>query len=736
MKIFICIVSIFLGVASAAAQDLMFDADQFGNNDLEFKQGTQTSEQYEAILGNRAKFEPLLIYNAQSALRKLSEPIGRLDILYRNLIGIRGMGTCTASIISSDLILTNYHCVPGTGDAGKARDVELVMGYYDEANQNTVRRYSVKSDPVEANKDLDYAILRVLGNPSEQYGTIKILDEDPSAGTSLTMFHHPAGYPKYVSRTGCRVAGNFQPSSDKIFHSCDTLPGSSGAPIFTEFGRGVVGLHYAGPGSTGPGKYNSAKRMVKLLEASPLLRLNKAFETPLVENSVGGGGATRIDEVLNKIMYAQDVREIAVYRSDSASSGVLGTLEAGEKVIVTGRIKRGQDGREWYQIVGPGGEIGYVFASLLTDEAPGGNDPVVSQPAFEVLEQTGTRYTTGPANVRLGPSTEYEIIIQLGGGDEVTLTGEVVGRDWYRIAMADGSVGFVSGRLLRTEKQPAQPSYVDARSTPPSTRAPIISVDPATLPDFALFRECAKCPDMVVIPNGNFTMGSPSSEPTRQTDEGPQQRVSIRRFAIARFETTWDEWDACVSAGYCNQGPVTAAGGDNSYGKGRRPVIEVDWADAGVFASYVNTNSRSGYRRPTEAEWEYAARGGTTSAYPWGSSASHGFANYGKDECCTGLASGRDQWVNTAPVGQFLDNPFGLYDMHGNVYEWVEDCYRSSLSGQNANGAAYLGGKCTGRVIRGGSWLNTPEGLRSANRNRVLADEPGYTVGFRLARTL
>jgi formylglycine-generating enzyme required for sulfatase activity len=272
----------------------------------------------------------------------------------------------------------------------------------------------------------------------------------------------------------------------------------------------------------------------------------------------------------------------------------------------------------------------------------------------------------------------------------------------------------------------AAASFVDARSTPAGTRAPLVT-NPSSLPDYALFRECEGCPEMVVIPAGSFTMGSPASEAGRDSDEGPQVSVRVPRFAIARFETTWDEWAACVSAGVCQQRE------DSGFGRGRRPV-NVDWeTDTRAFVGFVNSRA-SGYRLPSEAEWEYAARAGTTSAFPWGSTASRDYANYGSEQCCSGQASGADQWVNTSPVGSLRANPFGLYDMHGNVREWVEDCYRNTLSGQTA--AAYTTEGCSSRVLRGGSWYLHPEDLRSAFRGRYNPAFRVNDIGFRLARTL
>ncbi len=284
-----------------------------------------------------------------------------------------------------------------------------------------------------------------------------------------------------------------------------------------------------------------------------------------------------------------------------------------------------------------------------------------------------------------------------------------------------------------TVSRPAEPQrWVDARNTPASTRAPLVS-DPSALPDFALFRECEGCPEMVVIPAGSFSMGSPASEAGRYEDEdskagagGGQIRVSLRRFAISRFETNWDEWSACVSAGVCSQGPVDKAGGDNGWGRDRRPVIEVDWTDAGVFARWVNGRaSVSAYRRPTEAEWEYAARGGTTTRWSFGDA---------ENQLGTYAWFSSNSGDRTQLVGGKAANPWGLYDMHGNVWEWVEDCYRDNLSGQTAAANTIQG--CSDRVFRGGSWYFDPAFLRSAFRFRNSPSLRLYYLGFRVARTL
>ena len=251
------------------------------------------------------------------------------------------------------------------------------------------------------------------------------------------------------------------------------------------------------------------------------------------------------------------------------------------------------------------------------------------------------------------------------------------------------------------------------------------------------FRDCSGCPEMVVIPAGSFMMGSPASETGRYEDEGPVHRVTVQQFALARAEVTFDQWQACVDDGGCrsNRRP-----GDDGWGRGSRPVINVSWEDAQEYVAWLNGKvSGTPYRLPSEAEWEYAARAGTSTAYPWGDRATHEYANYGKDDCCGGLAKGADRWEYMAPVGSFPANPLGLRDMHGNIWEWVEDCWHGNYNGAPRTASAWLSqqnGNCSLRVLRGGSWFHNPGFLRSAFRDRIVPGNRGGILGFRPARTL
>jgi len=249
------------------------------------------------------------------------------------------------------------------------------------------------------------------------------------------------------------------------------------------------------------------------------------------------------------------------------------------------------------------------------------------------------------------------------------------------------------------------------------------------------FRECAPkqqnkdyCPDMVVVPAGSFLMGSLPTDKGAYTNELPQHPVTIAKpFAVSKFELTFDEWDTCARYGDCRQDVS-----DFDFGRGQRPVIEVSWDDAQQYVAWFSKVTGKPYRLLTEAEYEYATRAGTTTAYPWGDEIGKNNAN------CNGCGS---QWDNkqTAPVGSFAANKFGLYDMVGNVFEWVEDCIHNNYNGAPKNGSAWKiegGGDCKNRVVRGGSWLGSPGGLRSAARLGNAPDIRSLDLGFRLGRTL
>ena len=245
------------------------------------------------------------------------------------------------------------------------------------------------------------------------------------------------------------------------------------------------------------------------------------------------------------------------------------------------------------------------------------------------------------------------------------------------------------------------------------------------------FRDCAECPELVVVPAGSFTMGSPASEDGRDDDEGPQHRVRIREpFAVGVYEVTFAEWDACVAGGACDGHRPD----DESWGRGRRPVINVSWDDAQRYVGWLSRKTGQEYRLLSEAEWEYVARAGTTTPFHFGSTISTDQANYNGDFTYgagrKGIVRGR-----TVAVGSFAANEFGLHDVHGNVWELVQDCWNTSYSGAPNDGSAWEKGECGRRVVRGGSWLIGPGGLRSALRSWDDSGFRFFNLGFRVART-
>jgi len=235
------------------------------------------------------------------------------------------------------------------------------------------------------------------------------------------------------------------------------------------------------------------------------------------------------------------------------------------------------------------------------------------------------------------------------------------------------------------------------------------------------FHECAKdCPEMVVAPAGSFMMGSPEGQGADQ--EHPQHEVMIAKpFAVAKYEVTFAEWDACVAAGGCPR-PF-----DSGLGRGVRPVINVSWDDAQQYVTWLSRLTGRPFRLLSEAEWEYAARAGTTTLY-----------SFGDNEAALGEYAWYHTNANgkTHPVGEKKPNAFSLYDMHGNVWEWVEDCDHYSYEGAPTDGTAWTAGDCRYRVVRGGSWLSGPQDLRSANRSRLDSVFRNPDLGFRVGRTL
>ena len=378
---------------------------------------------------------------------------------------------------------------------------------------------------------------------------------------------------------------------------------------------------------------------------------------------------------------------------------------------------------------------------------PGSNTSKVSHlriinPGTTAAEVTVTGRDYG------GDEASGTVRLTLAAGAARTLTAQALeaGGEEFDGSLGDGTgkwrlnvrstadiqvMSLLSTRTGHLANLSTAPSYV-GMVTPPEPEPP--TEPPPEPPPEPLnrFRDCPECPLMVEVPAGSFLMGSPDTEAQRQDKEGPVHRVTIARpFAVGVYEVTFDEWDACVSDGGCRGYRPD----DQGWGRGRRPVINVGWNDVQLYVGWLSRKTGRAYRLLSEAEWEYAARAGTTTRYWWGNDILGDRAN------CRFCGS---RWDNeqTAPVGSFSANPFGLYDVHGNVDEWVADCRNARYTGAPTNGSAWTTGDCSARVARGGSYVHATWQCRSASRTFYNVPRDGLqrnraiNIGFRVVRTI
>jgi formylglycine-generating enzyme required for sulfatase activity len=249
------------------------------------------------------------------------------------------------------------------------------------------------------------------------------------------------------------------------------------------------------------------------------------------------------------------------------------------------------------------------------------------------------------------------------------------------------------------------------------------------------FKDCPDCPEMVVIPAGSVTIGSPESEPERVVSEGPQHEVKIAApFAAGKFAVTFAEWDACTKDGGCGGYKPS----DEGWGRGDLPVINITWKDAKAYVAWLSKKTGKEYRLLSEAEFEYVARAGTTTPFWWGQTIEPALANYdGAKEPYKGGGAKGDFRKKTVSVSEFKPNPWGLYQVLGNVWQWTEDCWIGNYASAPADGSARTVSGCNQRTLRGGSWAAEPRDLRAAARYGDSASGFRFSwAGLRVARTL
>jgi formylglycine-generating enzyme required for sulfatase activity len=241
-----------------------------------------------------------------------------------------------------------------------------------------------------------------------------------------------------------------------------------------------------------------------------------------------------------------------------------------------------------------------------------------------------------------------------------------------------------------------------------------------------VFRDCLNCPELVVIPSGSFIMGLKATSKKSR----PAHQVQITKpFAIGRFEIKFSEWQSCVGTGGCKTNPD-----DHRWGKKNRPVINITYFDVKNYINWITKKTGHRYRLPSEAEWAYANRAGTSTLWWWGDKVGTNHANC--KDCGSPWSDNGDKVHGTSPVGMFPPNPFGLHDTTANVFEWVEDCWNSSYKGAPIDGSAWTKGNCHYRVIRGGSFYYYSKVGRSAYRAKNPPNVKSYWLGFRVAREL
>ena len=436
--------------------------------------------------------------------------------------------------------------------------------------------------------------------------------------------------------------------------------------------------------------------------------------------------------------------------SAAADPAVLARLRAEEELLFWDSIRDSNDPEDFRAYRGryPGGRFEVLALNRLRRLEAAGREGVEGATASAPLESPSSGLGPEALELSLGLDLLEWRLVQVGlaslGFDPGPADG-LIGR---------GTRGAI-GRLQASRGLEAT-GYLDVE-----LRKELLAEaeESERLGPGSVFRDCAACPEMVVVPAGSFRMGSPPGEEGRFIAEGPLHRVEISKpFAIGRFEVTRGEYARFVSETGDSPGTTcwTYEGGEWEERTGRNwrspgfaqedshPAVCVNWKDARSYVAWLSRKSGEAYRLLSESEWEYAARAGTTSSRYWGNAPSSAcrhanvYDRTGKDEFSFDLSHHdcRDGHGHTSSAGVFDPNDFGLHDMLGNVWEWVADCWNESYAGAPSDGSAWTSGDCSRRVLRGGSWVSEPRGVRSAIRTW---DSTGYRIngfGFRVARTL
>lgn len=479
------------------------------------------------------------------------------------------------------------------------------------------------------------------------------------------------------------------------------------------------------------GKLRRGAQVVVFYSGHTMQQRNRNFLVP-VQN--GADGAVDLDEIVDPLIIARPASALIFLDAgrdnpwQGKAKGLL-PLEPMEGISVLfptapGKALPGgpdRAGEAWLKAIRtPGLEMAQALKQVrdtvsresrrsqqvwLSAEPPKGL--VVTSAARPVAVAQGSRAVIAPPQT---PGATQDAAYDLAFWESIRNSRSAAEYRAYLDAYPNGR--FAS--LARTREQEYRASPAAPPPTAVAVATPPASPQPAA---GAPQRDCTGCPELVAIPAGNFQMGSNDL----YEFEKPVHPVSVRGFYLGAREVTFEEWDLCIDQGGCNFRPD-----DRGLGRGKRPVTDIHWNDANAYLAWLSARSGKPYRLPTESEWEYAARAGTVTTYPWGQALVKERAN------CLGC---NDQKRGSAvAAGQFPANAFGLYDMAGNAAEWVADCWSENYRSAPRDGSAYTVGGCRERVLRGGSFNNDPRYLRSAARFKYEADVRFYTNGFRVAR--
>jgi len=397
-----------------------------------------------------------------------------------------------------------------------------------------------------------------------------------------------------------------------------------------------------------------------------------------------------------------------------ASSKNLGTLKQGSRIIVTGKVVDSN----WYRIETADGKSGFVFGKLIAETQRDADQAVAEKAAAEKAASEKAAAAAAAAAAAREAERKAAAAEAERKAAEKAAAEEVARKAAEKVAAEEAARK--AAAAAAAARKAAEKAAAEAKVAESARRAAVSKAAGTKPSAVKTFKDCEACPEMIALPAGSFTMGAKGGD----TSEAPPHRVKIGySFAISRFEVTAAEWKACFTAGGCDYWPKRRGMTATS------PVYNLSWLDAQQYVKWLSKKTGKKYRLPSEAEWEYAARAGTKTAYWWGNAVGEGNANC---KNCGG------DWNRKRPavVDSHDANPFGLQGMNGSVWEWVADCWFDSYKGAPNDGSARDRKDCQSRVLRGGSWRNDASYARSAGRFTYDHDVRYVLNGFRVVRSM